>query len=301
MTARTSERTWMRALFGAQPIGLLFALPYLLYALLTFAYPFCFAVYMAFHDYFFTAPGVEVDAPFVGLSNFAKVLRDPKVIKSFWNTAVFMIINVPLTVSLALLLAAAMDAGVRWASAFRIAFYVPYLTASVSLVGVWMMLFSSGGLMNAMLGPLAPKPSWLTNASLAMPTIALYVTWKQLGFYILLYLAALQNIPKELHESAIIDGANAWQRFCVVTIPGVRPATTLVLVLSIITGASIFTEPYLLTNGGGPNGASMTPTLLIYQQGIQQQNPDTASALGLILVVLVGTLALIANRVSQEK
>jgi len=293
---RASRRRW----WGAQPIGTLFTLPYLVFVITIFAYPLGFAVYMAFHDYFFTAPGVDVPKPFVGFDNFKTVLTDPAVLESFRNTAVFLVINVPLTVVLALVLATALNAGVRWASAYRVAFYVPYLTASVSLVGVWMLLFSSGGLINSILGPLAPDPSWLVNSALAMPTIAFYVTWKQLGFYILLYLAALQNVPKELHESAMTDGANGWQRFRHVTIPGVRTATTLVLILAIITGANLFTEPYLLTNGGGPDGASTTPVLLIYQDGIQQQNPDTAAAIGMLLVIVVGLLSLTANRLTRE-
>ena len=107
-------------------------------------------------------------------------------------------------------------------------------------------------MVNQMLGPLAPDPSWLVNSTLAMPVIALFVTWKQLGFFILLYLAALQNVPKELYESAAVDGADAVQQFRHVTVPGVRPATMLVLILATITGANLFTEPYLLTNGGGP-------------------------------------------------
>ncbi|MCP2265850.1 carbohydrate ABC transporter permease [Promicromonospora thailandica] len=294
---RTTRHHW----WGRQPIGSLFALPYLVFVLAIFAYPLGFAVWIAFHDYFFTAPGVEVPKPFVGLDNFVTVLQDPQVLESFRNIGVFLVINVPLTVVLSMVLANALNAGIRWAAAYRVAFYVPYLTASVSLVGVWLLLFSSGGLVNAVLGPLAPDPSWLVSSSLAMPTIALYVTWKQLGFYILLYLAALQNVPRELHESAETDGANAWQRFLNVTVPGVRSTTVLVLVLAIITGANLFTEPYLLTNGGGPDGASVTPVLLIYQRGIQQQNPDTAAAIGMLLVIVVGVLSLAANRINRER
>ncbi|MDA4893238.1 carbohydrate ABC transporter permease [Microbacterium resistens] len=297
----TENRRLRARLLGAQPIGGLFALPYFVFVLAIFAYPLGFAVYIAFHDYFFTAPGAVVDRPFVGFENFVTVLTDPRVLGSFRNTLVFLVINVPLTAVLALVLAAALNTGIRWASAYRVAFYVPYLTASVSLVGVWMLLFSRGGLVNTILGPLAPDPSWLVNSGLAMPMIALYVTWKQLGFYILLYLAALQNVPKELYESAETDGAGALARFWNVTVPGVRSATTLVLILSIITGANLFTEPYLLTNGGGPDGASTTPVLLIYQLGIQQQNPDTAAAIGMVLVVLVGLLSLFANRATRER
>jgi multiple sugar transport system permease protein len=300
-TEQVRSRRLRTRLLGAQPLGGLFALPYFVFVIAIFAYPLGFAVYIAFHDYFFTAPNVEVDRPFVGFDNFVTVLTNPRVLESFRNTLVFLVINVPLTAVLALVLAAALNTGIRWVAAYRVAFYVPYLTASVSLVGVWMLLFSGNGLINTVLGPLAPDPSWLVNSGLAMPMIALYVTWKQLGFYILLYLAALQNVPKELYESAEMDGAGAFTRFRHVTIPGVRNATTLVLILSIITGANLFTEPYLLTNGGGPDGASSTPVLLIYQLGIQQQNPDTAAAIGMILVILVGMLSLAANRATRER
>src|SRR5680860_764934 len=103
---------------------------------------------------------------------------------------------------------------------------------------------------------------------MAMPSIAIFVTWKQLGFFILLYLAALQNVPKEVYESAEVDGAGKLRIFWSITVPSVKPATTLVLLLATITGANLFTEPYLLTGGGGPNGASSSPVLLMYQRGI---------------------------------
>ena len=297
-----SHKTRLRTrLLGAQPLGGLFALPYFVFVLAIFAYPLAFAVFIAFHDYFFTAPGVEPNRPFVGFDNFVTVLTDPKVWDAFRNTLVFLVINVPLTVVLAIVLATALNSGIRGVAAYRVAFYVPYLTASVSLVGVWMLLFSKNGLVNTVLGPLAPHPSWLVNSALAMPMIALYVTWKQLGFSILLYLAALQNVPRELYESAETDGAGVLARFRHVTVPGVRNATALVLILSIITGANLFTEPYLLTSGGGPDGASTTPVLLIYQQGIQQQNPDTAAAIGMLLVLLVGALSLVASRATRER
>ncbi|KQZ23209.1 carbohydrate ABC transporter permease [Microbacterium sp. Root553] len=297
----TDNRRLRTRWLGAQPIGGLFALPYLIFVIAIFAYPLGFAVYIAFHDYFFTAPGVEVDRPFVGFDNFATVLTDPRVLDALRNTLLFLVINVPLTAVFSLVLAVALNNGIRWAAAYRVAFYVPYLTASVSLVGVWMLLFSGNGLVNTILGPFAPDPSWLVNSALAMPMIALYVTWKEMGFYILLYLAALQNVPKELYESSETDGASIFTRFRHVTVPGVRNATTLVLILSIITGANLFTEPYLLTNGGGPDGASTTPALLIYQLGIQQQNPDTAAAIGIILVILVGLLSLAAQRATKER
>jgi multiple sugar transport system permease protein len=273
-----------------------FAAPYAVFLALIFAYPIGLAIWISFHDYFFAAPGAQVDRPFVGLDNYRSAITDPDVHKAFVNVGVFLVINVPLTVVLALVLATALNGAVRGLTFFRISYFVPYITASVAVVGVWLFLFSSDGFVNSVLGPLAPDPSWLVNKGLAMPLIAVFVTWKQLGFFILLYLAALQNVGKELYESAAMDGAGRLGQFRNITVPGVRPATTLVVILSIITGANLFTEPYLLTNGGGPNGASASPVLLMYQRGIEQGNPDIAAAIGVLLMIGVLIVAFVNKR-----
>jgi multiple sugar transport system permease protein len=288
-------------IFGRQPIGMLLTAPYVVFIGVVFAFPLGFAVWMSFHDYFFTAPGVTVPHPFVGLDNFKTILTDPAVLASFLHVGEFLIINVPLTVAFSLGLAVALNRAIRFRTFFRAAYYVPYVTASVAVVAVWLFLFRSDGLVNQVLGPLAPNPSWLVSSTWAMPIIALFVTWKQLGFFILLYLAALQNVPKELYESASVDGAGAWRSFRSVTVPGVRPATALVLLLAIITGANLFTEPYLLTGGGGPDGASTTPVLLMYQLGIQQGKPDIASAIGVVLVIVVLIIALVSRRITERQ
>ena len=287
----SAARRFRRAVFGRQPIGMIFGAPYALFIVALFAYPLGLAVYMSFHRYYFTAPGVNVPRPYVGLANYEAVLSDPAVRQAFINVLIFLVINVPLTVMLALLLATALNAAIPFRVFFRTSFLAPYVTASVAIIGVWLFIFSSGGIANSVLGSLAPVPSWLVNEHWAMPSIAFYVTWKGLGFFVLLYLAALQNVPKELYEAAAMDGASWWHRFWAVTVPGVRPATTLVTLLAIITGANLFTEPYLLTGGGGPNGKSTSPVLLIYQTGIEQNHPDFAAALGIILVIGVLLIA----------
>nr|WP_314507795.1 sugar ABC transporter permease [uncultured Microbacterium sp.] len=297
--ARSSRRR--RRILGENPLGLLLSAPYLIFVGVVFAFPLIFAVWMSFQDYFFAAPGADVQRDFVGFDNFITVATDPAVWRSFLNVGIFLIINVPLTVVLSLLLATALNRVVRGRLFLRVSFYVPYVTASVAVVGVWLFMFSGTGLVNQVLGPVAPDPSWLINPFLAMPTIAFFVTWKQLGFFILLYLAALQAVPQELYESAATDGAGAVRTFFSVTVPGVRSATLLVLLLATITGANLFTEPYLLTNGGGPNGASTSPVLLMYQKGLEQGNPDVAAAIGVILVILVLVLALIERKLVGDE
>jgi len=293
-------RTRLAALLGRQPVGILFAAPYAVFLAAVFAYPLGLAVWMSFHDYFFAAPGAQVDRPFVGLENYRTVLADPDVRQSFVNVAEFLVINVPLTVLLSLLLATALNKAIRGRTFLRVAYYVPYVTASVALVSVWLFLFSQGGMVNQVLGDLAPDPSWLVNETLAMPVIAVFVTWKQMGFFVLLYLAALQNVPKELYESSQVDGAGRFASFRNVTIPGVRPATTLVVILATITGANLFTEPYLLTSGGGPNGSSASPVLVMYQRGIEQGNPDVAAAIGVLLVIGVLLISLVNRHILER-
>ncbi|MEV0781142.1 carbohydrate ABC transporter permease [Streptomyces sp. NPDC050433] len=281
-------------------VGALFATPYVLFVTAVFAVPLGYTVWISFHRFYFTAPGTDIDTPWVGLRNYQDVFSDPVVQRSFLNIAIFLVINVPLTVVLALVLASALNAKLPFRSFFRAAYYLPYVTASVALVAVWQYLFGTDGLLNTVLGDLAPDPSWLVNSSLAMPVIAVFVTWKQLGFFVMLYLAALQSVPRELYESASIDGAGRVRSFMAVTVPGVRHATTLVTVFAVITGANLFSEPYLLTGGGGPDHASSSPVLVMYQKGIEQAHPDFAAALGVVLVVFVVVLALVARKFTEK-
>jgi multiple sugar transport system permease protein len=295
------RRPLRRRVFGRQPLGLAFVTPYVVFLAAIFAYPIGFSVYMSLHDYFFAAPGAVVARPWVGLHNFSTALSDPDVRGAFAHVAVFALINVPLTVAIALGLAVALNAALPYRGFLRVAYYIPYVTASVAVVAVWLWLFSNHGIVNTVLGPLAPKPTWLVNSHLVMPMIAVFVAWKQAGFFILLYLAALQNVPRELYDAAAMDGASKWRSFLNVTVPGVRPATVLVVVLATITGANLFTEPYLLTNGGGPDGASTTPVLLMYQRGIEQGHPDVAAAIGIILVGIVLVLSLVSRRFLEAR
>lgn len=299
-TASPRRKRRVNRWLGENPIGLLLSSPYVAFVVVVFLVPFCFGIWMSFHEFFFTAPGVAVPHPFVGFDNFATVLADSQVRQAFLNLLIFLVINVPLTVVLGLLLSSGLNAVVHWKGFFRVAYYIPYVTASVATIAVWIFLFNGNGVVNALLGSLSPDPTWLANPTIIMPLIAVYVTWKNLGFYILLYLAALQNVPEEQYEAAQLDGAGRWQRFRSVTLPGVAPVTSLVILLSIITTGQIFTEPYLLT-GGGPNGASLTPALLMYQKGIQQGQPDIAAAIGMILVVAVMLVSLVSRRLTERK
>ena len=174
-----------------------------------FAYPLGFAVWMSFHDYFFAAPGAIVDRPFVGLDNYRAVLTDPAVRRAFRNIVIFLVINVPLTVVLSLVLAIALNRGDPRADVLPGRVLRPVRDGERRggrRVAVPVQLRRPGQLGPR---PAGAGPVVAGQRDLAMPIIAVFVTWKQLGFFILLYLAALQNVPKELYESASIDGAAA--------------------------------------------------------------------------------------------
>ncbi len=301
-SARTAlRRPRLRSLIGEHPIGYLFVLPYVVFLVGIYGYPFLFSIYMSFYEYFFAAPGAAVERPFIGLQNYANAVHDPLFHLAIRNVVIFLVINVPITVVVALVLAASLNAAIPFRAFFRAVYFVPYVTASVAMVGVWYWLFSSSGIASRLLGPLAPRPPFLVNAQWAIVMIALYVTWKGLGFYVLLYLAALQNIPKELYEATRVDGAGWYRSFLTVTVPGVRPVTLLVVVLAVITGANFFTEPYLLTSGGGPDNQSISPVLLIYRAGIEQNHPGYAAAMGVLLVIGVLVLSGTTNFVLQRE
>ncbi len=287
---------------SARYIGYLFILPYLTFLGLFLAFPLGFAVWMSFYDYFFAAPGAQVERPFLGLGNYRDLLlRDETFGTALGNILVFIAVNVPLTVALALVLAAALNANLPGQTFFRTSYYLPYVTASVAVVAVWGYLFFSDGLVNFVLGDLAPRPSWLVNEFWAMIVIALLVTWKQLGYYVLLYLAALQNIPRHLYEAADVDGAGVLGKFWNVTLPGLRPVTMLVVILSTIIGANLFTEPYLLTNGGGPVDQTLSPILYMYQVGIEQADAGYAAAIGVTMSIIVLAIAVVQRFVLERE
>lgn len=280
-------------------IGLWLVAPYAIYLAVVYATPIVQGARISFQDYVYGAPGASIPEPYVGLRNYRTALADPQLRRAFLNILEFLAINVPLTVLLGMSLAAVLARLTRMKTFFRSAFFVPYVTAGVAVVGVWYFLFSSSGLVDRTLGGWAPSPSWLVNSKLAMVVIALEVTWKQLGFYVLLYLAGVLLIPDSLYEAASIDGAGALRKFRSITVPGVRNITTLVVTFSVIVGANLFTEPYLLTGGGGPDGASVSPALLIYQKGIEQDKPALGAAIGVLLTLFVLIVAATGRRVQR--
>ena len=284
-----------RRLLGRHPAGYLFVAPYVAFVVAIFAYPLGYAVYMSLHDYFFAAPGAVVDRPYVGLRNYREVFRDPAVRSAVGHVLEFAAIYIPLSVAGALVLASALNR-VRGSRLFQTIFYLPYVSSSVALIAAWLIMLSGDGVVNAALGGLAPDPTWLVNRHLVIPVIGVFGVIKWLGFYVVVYLAALRAVPQEQYEAAMLDGAGVLKRFWYITVPGVRRTTALVAILTVVNAANLFTEPLLMTGQGGPAGASTSPVLLIYQAGIQRGDVGYAAAMGVLLTVLVMAVSAVAGK-----
>jgi len=190
---------------------------------------------------------------FVGLANYQKlILGDRKFIRAFINTTIFVILGQGSGPIFGLLSALALNQKVKFRAGFRTIYFLPYMTSMVVVATVWKMLYSESGLVNAVLrGAGLPTTRWLMNPKTALLAIIVASVWQGFGFETVIFLAALQAIPQELYEAAMIDGANAWNRFWHVTLPSLRPIIVMIYIIGIIGTYQVFDQIYVMT-GGGP-------------------------------------------------
>jgi ABC-type sugar transport system permease subunit len=189
---------------------------------------------------------------FIGLANYQKLLfDDPKFGKSFVNTTIFVILGQGIGPILGLVSALALNQKIRFRAGFRTIYFLPYMTSMVVVATIWKMLYSRAGLVNTVFGALGlPTTRWLMDPKTALYAIIVASVWQGFGFETVIFLAALQAIPKELYEAAMIDGANAWNRFWNVTLPGLRPVVVMIYIIGIIGTYQVFDQIYVMTSGG---------------------------------------------------
>jgi len=281
----------------SNPWGYLFALPYVAHFLVFTAYPLGFALYLTVHRWDI----VGSDQPFVGARNFQKLLRDDLFFTALKNTLVFLAVHVPLQIVVALALAVVLNGPIRFRTFFRTAFFLPYVTSGAVIAIIWTQLYAGDGLLNGFLKVLhLPPQGWLTSTTLAMPSIAIMATWKNVGYYLMIFLAGLQNIPPSLYEEANLNGATGWQRFWYITLPLLNPAMLLVLVLSTIGAFSLFVEPFVMT-GGGPVDSTLSVVLLLYRNAFQFLNMGYASTIGVVLALIIFLVTYLQRRVVEQE
>ncbi|MFE2267034.1 carbohydrate ABC transporter permease [Streptomyces griseosporeus] len=245
-----------------------------------------------------------IDPPrFAGVSNYGEVFGDRTVLVSFRNTLVFMVLAVALQLVIALVLAITVDGRMPvWLrSAFRSAFFFPLVLSAASISVVMKYLFNQDfGVVNWLLGlvGIAPVP-WLTSEHAAMAAVVLVYVWQQFGFSFLLFVGGLNNIPKEVHEAAALDGATGLRKHLSVTLPLLSPTLLVASVVGIINALQVFEQPYVLTDGG-PGDSTRTVVMVIYETAFEQLRFGEASAVGVLLFVLIMAVTALQFRLSRR-
>lgn len=236
----------------------------------------------------------------VGLDNYTRIFtRDPLFGKAISVTFLYTALSVPASIAFAFFLAVLLDQKVRFLPVFRTLFYLPSIVPFIASSYLWLWLFNPDfGLLNAILRPIGlGGGKWIFASSSVLPSLALMSLWG-VGGTMLIFLAALQGVPKQLYEAVEVDGGSAWQKMRHVTIPIMTPVIFFNLVLAVINTLQTFTQPYVMTQGG-PNNASLFYVLYLYRKAFAQLNMGYASALAIILLAIIAVLTYIIFRTSS--
>lgn len=248
--------------------------------------------------------GISSNIRFIGLENFREIWSSSRVHNAFYNTLLLAVVLVVLENIVALALAMIVDQ-VRWLSKlFRSIFYLPVLMSGIVMGFIWVILLNYNfGVVNQLLdliGLSAWKRDWLGDPDFAMISIILSTVWKSAGYYMVIYLAGLQGIPKELLEAASIDGAGSWQRFRHVTFPLLAGAMTVCIILSMINALKIFDQIAVMTDGG-PGFETETLTYIIYKVAFGELRQGFGTALGIVLFLIILIVSVIQVRVLRGR
>ena len=300
MAAVTAGSTSGSSLFRRRPdrgrrrevvAGYLFSLPFLALFLVFTIGPVLSSFVMSFTD----LRSADVRSPlavgFIGFENYSKLFADETFRKAAFNTAYFVVIGVPLTMGLALAVAVLLDTGItRLTTFFRVGYYLPVVTSIVAVAVVWRFLLQpDSGIINTLLGYVGIEgPSWLKSTTWAMPSLIGMSAWRNMGALVIIFLAGLQVVPKEMHEAAAIDGAGAWGRFRHITLPMMKPTLLFGGVITMIGYLQFFEEPFVMTRGG-PLDSTLSTAYYTYNQ-FGYGNYSYASAMAYVLFVVIAVV-----------
>jgi len=275
----------------------LFVAPALALFLAFHVFPTLYVLYLSTRNWNFLRPEHST----VGFANFHAVLANPQFHQALVNTAYF-VLNVPIGMVLALLVAVSLQNIRRFRLALRAMYFMPAITASVPIAMVFMWLYDSDfGLINYALQLVGISgPRWLGSTTWAMPSLILMGVWHSLGYKMVIYLAGLTSIPTEFYEAATVDGASDWQKLRYITVPLLTPVTLFILVTSTISSFQVFSNIYIMTQGG-PLGSTNTIAYIIFQHAFQYFRMGLASAMAVVLLVLLAILAIIQLQIGKER
>jgi multiple sugar transport system permease protein len=276
--------------------GYLFMMPAILVLMTFVILPIVWAVFLSLHKVQLLG-GIKYE--FIGFRNFTHLVEDERVWIALKNTVEYVAIVVPIQTILALVLAVTLNSGIRGKNWWRILYFLPTVTSSAVLTLIFMWIYNTDGLLNdffAFVG--LPTYNWLGDPAVALKGIMIMNIWSTAPFYMVIYLAALQDIPQSLYEAAELDGANDWQKFIHVTIPMLKPVTFFVVAMGIIGTFQLFDQSYIFSNGnGGPNNATLTVVLLIYQAVFRNLQMGYGAAIAFLLAMVIVIITLVQRRI----
>lgn len=292
MKVFTSRRARSEALWGYAFV----AVPVLGFAIFALG-PMIASLYLSFTEY------DVLSAPeFVGLENYERLVADDAFAQKTLVNTFFYFIGIPIGMVLSLLIAIGLNQKLRFQAFFRTVYFIPTVCSVAALALVWKFIYDSDyGLLNTYLQMLGwdQPPGWLDDPALVKPSLIVMGVWANLGFNVVLFLAALQNVPPHLIEAAKLDGANAWQRFVHVTFPAISPTTFFVAVMALIGGFQNFDQIFIMTRGG-PEYASATWMVYLYVTGFQYFEMGYASAMAWVLAIFILLITWIQFRLSKR-
>ncbi len=287
----------MTSKFRAAPY--LFLAPALVLLGIFVIYPIFAVIYYSFTDYDIIRPPV-----FIGLENFQNLFAD----KTFWlaltHSFVYLLVT-PILIVLSIALAIVVNRQLRGIHIYRVLYFVPAVSGSIAIGLSWRWLFERTGFINSMLlslGWISEPVQWLATPALVLPIAMLLTIWAGFGYYSVIFLAGLQNIPEELYDAAMIDGATNFQKHRYVTIPGLRPQIVFVFVISSLAALKVFDEIYVLTNRtGGILDSGVTMVFYLWKQAFELQHAGYASAIAIALLAVTLVFSIVNVRILERR
>ena len=281
---------WAMTAPALTAIGLFFLLPTLA------------ALVLSFTDFDIYALANLNNLRFIGFDNYQRVVTNPLFWQAMGNTMWFVVFGVPLVVAASLAAAMLVNAKtLKWRGVWRVALFAPFVTTLVATAVVWnYLLHTRYGLINYALGGLGIAPvDWLGNPDTALPAILLFVAWKSFGYNMIIFLAALQAVSRDLEDAARVDGAGAWMRFRHVTLPAIAPTVLLVAILTVAGMFQLFAEPYVMTQGG-PARSTVTVLYFMFEEGFKWWNLGSGSAVAFILFLCILAVTFVQLKIARK-
>jgi putative chitobiose transport system permease protein len=276
----------------------LFLLPALVFIGVFVIYPILAVVYYSFTDYNIVSPPV-----WAGLQNYKQLVQDPIMWQALGHSLLYLLVT-PTLIVLCVVLAIAVNRKLPGIQFFRALFFIPVISGTIAVSIAWRMMLDTNGIINGFLislGLLKDPIQWMAEPSLTLPICMLLTTWMGLGYYMMIFLAGLQNIPDELYDAALIDGCNNFQKHWHISVPGLRPQITFVAVISSMAALQVFNEVYILTGGqGGILNSGVTVVLYLWRVAFRLNHAGYASAIAMVLLVITLAFSIFNIRLQER-